>query len=163
VFGALVSLAPAGSLLGLACGAWPQDVREFFATGGTQPDRSALAGLPREFANARFLPLNARAMTRFTDLANSHAEPELAIHIIVIHGQDSVLEWYDLPEDPIAIARSVGEAAIGLFAATVAGAYEASTPGAQAATAADERRSRSSPVLHHGARRSRPRGIDLDR
>ncbi len=129
-FGALLSLAPAGSLLGLADGAWPPDLREYFATWGTQPDRSVLLGLPREFVKARFVPINERAMARLTDLALSCAEPELAVHIIVVHGHDSVLEWYDLPDDPIAIAPMVGEPAVASFAVAVAGAHEASTPGA---------------------------------
>ncbi len=129
-FGALLSLAPTGSLLGVADASWPPEVREFLKSRGTQPDRSVVLGLPREFANARFLPINERAMARLTDLANSCAGPELATHIIVVHGSNSVLEWYDLPEDPIAISSSVGEPAVASFASVVGGAYEASPPGA---------------------------------
>jgi len=130
VFGALPRLAPASSLLGLADAAWPQDLREFFAVQGAQPDPSTLAAFPREFVKARFVPIKAPTMTRLTVLASSCAEPELAVHLIVVHGGNSVLEWYDVPDDPLAIALSVRESAVASFAATVAGAYEASTPGA---------------------------------
>jgi len=129
VFTALPKLTPAGSLLGLAEGAWRQDVREFFAAWATQPEPSALASVPQDFVHARFIPIDVPSMASLTDLANCHAEPELAIHMIVIHRGASLIEWYDLPGDPIAVASSFGETAVGQFAASVDGEYEMSRPG----------------------------------
>jgi len=67
--------------------------------------------------------------TSLTDLEDCHAS-ELAVHLIVIHGRTSLVEWYDLPRDPIAVALSVGKVAVERFAAAVGGPYEISKAGA---------------------------------
>lgn len=126
--GALPELAPAGSLLGLAEGAWPADVRDNLDDHGVTLDALVLATLPEEFEGARYLPIDKSTMRRLVELAGRHASMELGIHLVVLHEGVALVEWYDLPQGPIAIRSSVPEAVMARFAVAAGGRHPRHNP-----------------------------------
>jgi len=57
-------------------------------------------------------------------LAGEHAEPEVAIHLMVVTDSGSYLEWFDLPQDPISVSSVADEGMIRQFAEAIGGDYE---------------------------------------
>ncbi len=64
-------------------------------------------------------------MMALAAIAEHHAEPEIALFMVVISDGSSVLEWYDAPDDPISISLDYPEDAVSSFARTVGGVYVA--------------------------------------
>ena len=79
--------------------------------------------------HARFLAVDNRTMRSLAGLASGFAAREMCIHLVVVHKGKSVVEWYDLPSDPIAIASTVEEVQVRAFAEATGGRYEKCQPG----------------------------------
>jgi hypothetical protein len=56
-------------------------------------------------------------MLALAEIATRHAESEIAIHLCVCADNQSVLEWYDLPDDPIVVSVLIPGEMIAYFAA----------------------------------------------
>lgn len=108
-------LVPDGSILALADGAWPDDVLAWFALNkpSSVPEPCGPTG---EFTNAHFVVVSQKSMAELARLAESHAGPEIAIHLGVFHEGNSLVEWFDAPDDPLSVAVSIPEAAVRSFA-----------------------------------------------
>ena len=124
LFEALPQFVPRGSVLGLAEGAWPPDLERFLSTHAVHIDASLLETLPSEFTHARFIPVEHVIMSNLSELANHCAEPEVALHLIVVRDGVPWLEWYDATDDPIALSWALGESVIARLAQQVGGRYE---------------------------------------
>lgn len=123
VFANLLRLVPQGGVLCLAGGAWSAEGRAFVrahALPGEGPDP-----LPSAFDGAPRFPLDAARSALLAELATRHAEPELAVHLGVHAGGVSVLEWFDVPEDPLCLARAVPEERVAAFAEACGARYRA--------------------------------------
>jgi hypothetical protein len=112
-FSALVHLAPAGSVLQIEGNPYP-DVEE-----GLEPwlyeESKKVAWLFRTAAKYS-VPVTPENMTVLAQLAEHHAEPEVADHFILWHGDEQILNWYDAPSDPIYLAYLLKEERVALFA-----------------------------------------------
>jgi hypothetical protein len=124
LFEALPYFAPRGSILGLADGAWPPALQRFLNSHAVDLGNTLLQTLPSDFAQARYIPVDSRVMTDLARLANHCAEPEVALHLVVVHDGVPWLEWYDATDDPIALAWTVDEPMVARFAEQVGGRYE---------------------------------------
>jgi hypothetical protein len=66
----------------------------------------------RDFRDAEYVPVNDAHMAALAALAEGHADPEIAIHVAALTPTGPLLEWFDLPEDPISISPLVTAAAV---------------------------------------------------
>ena len=113
-FANLHALVPSESVICLAGGSWSEERKAFLHTHAL--DKSHSLRLPDEFEHAPRIPVNIETMLTLADMARRHAEPEIAIHLCVCAGKQSVLEWYDLTDDPISFSRLLPEEKIAQFA-----------------------------------------------
>jgi hypothetical protein len=118
-----------GSFLGLAEGAWPPEVRAFLTTYVAHLEKPLLEALPRELQSAALLRVDPALMAELTELACRHAEPEIAIHLVAGSPEAVLLEWYDAPDDPVALAGTLDETIVASFAAATGGSYGRAKPG----------------------------------
>jgi hypothetical protein len=129
VLPALPEITAPEAVLGLADGAWSRELRRFLDRHAVAVSRDVLSKLPSEFHRARFLAADLSAIRDLLELAERHAEPEIAVHLIVLQSGGSLVEWYDLPEDPIAVSLAVEESAVARFAEMAGGRYEIAAAG----------------------------------
>jgi hypothetical protein len=121
-FQALQRLAPPASFLALAAGAWPNTVRLVLSECATDPlVRPALVS---EFDQALFVPISELEMVRLAGLADEHAEPEIAIHLAAFRADGPWLEWFDAPDDPIALSSTMPPEAVAQFALEIGGTHD---------------------------------------
>lgn len=92
VFVALPGLVGAGALLGLADGAWPEELRRFLDAWSVEPEPEAIGAMPTEFECAKFLPIDDCTMAALTDIARLLPACEVCIHLIAIRGSLSLVE-----------------------------------------------------------------------
>ncbi len=123
-FRALPELLPAGSAVIVANEAWPSDFERFLEGLAIKPDAARIPASARTVSASFHVPVNKETMAELGQRANRHAEPEVATHLIGYRGDRSLLEWYDLPVDPLSIAASLDPAAVRSFASEVGGACE---------------------------------------
>jgi hypothetical protein len=124
-FEALPRLAPGGALVGLAGGFTSRELIPLLPQArGIDAVQSLPDPLPDEFLDATFLPVTETTAGDLRELDDREIWPGFLLFIVVIsHGQ-SILEWYDAPGDPIAIAISVSEEAVQEFATATNGSYQ---------------------------------------
>jgi len=130
MFSALPALAPSGATLALADGEPSPELGEFLDQHRVALSETRLRAAPSEFEHASLIPVDSRTMGQLARLCQNLAEPEIAIHLAVFDGEGTLLEWYDLPDDPVAIAGSVAEDVVARFAAATGGRHQRSEPGA---------------------------------
>lgn len=76
----------------------------------------ALPQLPTEFRGARLVRLAPSTLATLENFATREPVPVIAIHICVCTPSEALLEWYDLPSDPIYVAPCVHEDCVAAFA-----------------------------------------------
>ena len=102
----LADLMPRGSILYLED---PQssEVREHLEPLKVEPEFEVQAGTlwpkPRKY----HVPVTDENLSVLARLAQSHAEPEIAMHMVVYSGSTVLLEWYDAGDDPMAISKDI--------------------------------------------------------
>jgi len=111
-----VRLLGPNTLVGLASGAWPGELRESLSGMSASLRAAVLERLPQEFHRALFIPVGDCEMETLAELAERHAEPEIATHIGVFTEAGRLLEWFDAPTDPIVVSPSLGGGAVSRFA-----------------------------------------------
>ena len=123
-FRALPILAQEGAHLALAEGVWPPEVRAFLTRTSVDLGEGVRERLAREFATAFCLDVSGANMAALADFADCHAEPEIAGHIAVLTAEGPFLEWFDVPDDPIAASSSIAEDLVSRFSREVGGTCE---------------------------------------
>jgi len=116
LFRAIHLLDPPAPFVALAEGAWPRDVQESLSQISIDPGGAVREQLTREFLQALFVPVGNRQMEALAALAERHAELEVAIHIAALATHGPLVEWFDAPDDPIAVSPSVPRGAVARFA-----------------------------------------------
>ena len=58
---------------------------------------------------AYHIPITVNNLNHLADIAENHAEPEVADHIIVYRDTSVLLEWYDVGSNPIWLARDIAK------------------------------------------------------
>ena len=129
LFRALPSLLRPDSFLGLAEGVWSSEIVEFLTRHALQVDASTAQTLPREFRDAVFLPVTEPVTAGLAALADRHAAPEIALHLVAGHEAQVLLEWYDAPDSPLALTGKLEEASVARFAAAIGATYRRAEPG----------------------------------
>ena len=112
-FAALGELVPPGSVLQLE-GHPHADVDV-----GLQPWRKAQFSTTERFWRTLpkyVVPITAENMLTLARLAENHPGPEVADHVLVLHGDEQLLHWYDAPSDPIHISGTVDAEKVARFA-----------------------------------------------
>ncbi len=112
-FANLGRLVPEGATLCLAEAAWSQEGRDFIRNRGHRPDS---VPLPNEFRGEPCFGLSPEVLHHLAELASRHASPELGIHCAVFTSAGAIVEWYDLPGDPISVSSSISEERVAGFA-----------------------------------------------
>ena len=112
-FSALAHLAPAGSVLQIEGNPYP-DVEEGLQPWLNEPSKR-VAWLFRAAAKYS-VPVTPENMSILAQLAEHHAEPEVADHFILWHGDEQILNWYDAPSDPMYLSFLLEEERVALFA-----------------------------------------------
>lgn len=125
VFPAMLELLPLNSILGLAQGDLSPEGREFMIENSIKLDPVILNSLPQgSFEDAFFIPVDRKRMFLLAGLADHHAEPEIALHMVGIGNGLSLLEWFDAPDDPISISLKLTEPAVEHFAQSVGATFK---------------------------------------
>ena len=63
-------------------------------------------------------------MVELAGLAGHSAEVEIALHLAVFFEDERLLEWFDLPFDPISIVETIEGESVFHFAESVGGRYQ---------------------------------------
>ncbi len=108
-------LCPEGGSLVLAESSWSAEGREFVSSRALPVEEHPLPG---EFDAAPSFLMTEENLSLLTAMASRHASPELAIHLAVHSDTAAVLEWYDVPDDPITVSAKVPERHVAEFAAS---------------------------------------------
>ena len=124
-FAELPELVPAGSLLGLADGTGSPDLETFYTLHSVPCGAHETSSLPAEFRHAPFVAITETTMSYLANLANEHAEPEIAIHVVAVRAGESVLEWFDAPDDPFSVAQFIDEDRVRDFCSRTEAGYAA--------------------------------------
>ena len=106
-FAALEYLVPIGSVLQIEGNPDP-DVEEGLRL--WLRDSPKMVGQFWQTPAKYIVPITIDNMTALAKLADKHAEPEVADHFLVLHGNELLLHWYDAPSDPIYISCILEEA-----------------------------------------------------
>jgi hypothetical protein len=125
-FGALEPLCGPDAVLGLD-GA-PR--KELEAALDRLPSPASRPPLPHGWkeSRVRFLSATPEVLRELGDWAERSAAPEIAVHLWVGDGEGLLLEWYDVPDDPIRVSGRIEEAAVERFATTLDGRCEREKP-----------------------------------
>ena len=122
-FRAIPTFCPNNAVLGLAAGFPQEELARFLADNAFEFDDAFLKTFPQDFQRANYLRVDVPTMVELERFAEQSAEPEIAIHLIVISEGLPLLEWYDAPDDPIAISNHVGENTVMAFARAIGGTH----------------------------------------
>jgi hypothetical protein len=123
-FHAVPILARAPTMLALAGGACPRDVRAALQLLDVEPAVPIAEVLPIVFLYSVCIPVSESAMKTLARLAANHAAPEIANDVALFTLEASLLEWFDAPYDPISIAPAFGQPAVVRFAAAIQGSWK---------------------------------------
>lgn len=105
-FGALLDLVPESSVLCLGEGDPDKAIQAFFQEYAL-PNSERISLI--EFMSGQYLQINKNNLKELQRLADCHAAPEIATHIAVSNGSRQILEWFDVPFDPITVSLEVSE------------------------------------------------------
>jgi hypothetical protein len=121
-FTALPELLPAGSILYVESADRNSDVARYLVEVQVEPACAVEAGSYRpQFAC--HIPARPEVILKLAGLSERHAEPEVAEHVVAYCNDTIVLEWYDAPDDPISISKSVDEGSVVRFVNAAGGQY----------------------------------------
>jgi hypothetical protein len=105
-FGALQRLVPEETVMCFGGGDPDEAIQSFFHEMALpNPERISLI----EFALGKYLNTDKKNLKKLQRLAGCHAAPEIAAHIVICDGNRRILEWFDVPFDPITISLEVPE------------------------------------------------------
>jgi hypothetical protein len=124
-FEALPRLIPTDSLLGLAGAFTSRELMSLLPLAhGLDGVRSLPDPFPDEFRDATFFPVSDAITRDLLQLQDRRAWPGFILFLVVISQGESLLEWFDLPDDPISVALSISEQAVRDFAVATGSSYE---------------------------------------
>lgn len=128
LFSALLNLLPEESILYFEGGS-PSGALLEFLRAQEIPERAHVAygtiwPRPRVF----HLPATVLTMSRLSELTQSCAYPELAIHFHVYRGQSVLLEWHDAFTQPMLLSGELPEQKVRPFAERLSMSYKRVEP-----------------------------------
>jgi hypothetical protein len=121
-FTALPELADDDAILCLGAGAWHGDLAVFLDANQVEPP-AASAALGVRHHQLRCLHCGSATLGQLAVFADRSAEPEVASCMSVVASDVSLLEWFDLPLDPINVSLATPEHRVGAFARRLRVAY----------------------------------------
>jgi hypothetical protein len=124
-FGALPRVVPEGSMLYIENTQFARDVNDYLVPRAVQaPQHAVKAGTiwpkPRFF----HVPVTRPVMHGLAELAERHAAPEVADHMVVYRDSTILIEWYDAGFDPIFLSREIDENTVREFGVQIGAKYE---------------------------------------
>ncbi len=116
---ALQRLLPEGCIMYLEAGSPSRALRSFFDAHSVPEETHIAVGTLWPKPRFDHVPATPRLLTQLADIAESHAEPEIAIHFHVYHCGRVLLEWYDAFSDPMYLSSDLPEDLVRRFADTL--------------------------------------------
>ena len=118
-FRALPWLVPNKSVLCFEGGEWPDRAQNVLDAISLNMELEARPGY-----EGYYLSITEEHMAKLAELAENSAEPEIAIHLFMLPGDEKgILEWYDLPDDPIYISETIEQQSVAHFAEAIGASY----------------------------------------
>ncbi len=119
-FRALPFLVPNNSILCLEAGHWDrvQNILDSISL-NMESEQSTAPG-----DEGYYVSITEQNMAKLAELAEHSDEMEIALHLAVLSDDEKLLEWFDLPEDPIYISEIIEREFISRFAESVGGKYQ---------------------------------------
>jgi hypothetical protein len=123
-FSAMTALAPPSALLALGDGAWTTEVVERLR--GMSVPTTAVDPPPyvTEFRTWFAVPVTTNNMESLAMLSETRAEIEVALHVLLFTRGRPLLDWFDLPQDPMELSTKLDEAAVFAFNDAVGGVID---------------------------------------
>jgi hypothetical protein len=110
-------------MLCLAGGAWSNKTQDVLDTISLDMDPTESVNLGVDFFETYYISITEKNMAKLAELAEHSAEPEIAIHLAVLFKDERLLEWFDLPDDPIYISETIGGESVSRFADSMGRKY----------------------------------------
>ena len=126
VFLALGGLLPHGFAIGVLGGGGTESALRPYRV---DPSVLPLERCPEDFARADWYRATPDALATLADLTQHHAAPELFIHVFAAGPDGSLLEWWDAPDDPLALAGWLPQRAVASFARAVGSSFRRARAG----------------------------------
>lgn len=101
-----------------------EDVVEFAISHAAKNKTKVAVGTIWPRSKIHHIKCTKENLLHLQDLAQRHAQPEIAIHIHVYKAGQVILEWYDAFDDPIYLAPTIAESDVEKFATKCEGSYE---------------------------------------
>ncbi|HAX61013.1 MAG TPA: hypothetical protein DCX95_00410 [Elusimicrobia bacterium] len=108
---ALPIIIPNGSILYLEGGYPDKKLKEFFnKTQIANPVKIAIGTIwPVSGIDYYHIPLTDENIKELLELSKNHAEPEIAVHLLVYKGNKILIDWYDVFDDPFYLSEDIIE------------------------------------------------------
>ena len=134
---ALVELLPEDSILSLEDGSPPGQLRQFLDDKAVLEQSHVAMGTVWPRPSVFHVPATAENLLQLADIAESCAEPEVAIHLHVYRRGEVLLQWYDTFADPFQISKKIPEEKVREFCGRLSIHYEAVADGVEPGDAGD--------------------------
>ena len=72
---------------------------------------------------------SSELLTRLSERASNHAEPEICDHVHFYRDQEALLQWFDAFSEPLLISKAVARERVERFASAVGGALSEGADG----------------------------------
>ncbi|UCH36263.1 MAG: hypothetical protein JSV65_07890 [Armatimonadota bacterium] len=122
-FRALPDLVPEGSVLYLEGCALAREIRLYAYTRAARETSKVAMGTIWPRPKVLHIPVTRENLAGLAQLAEHHAEPEVADHVHVYKGDEVLLEWYDAPDHPLSISTEIPEDKVMQFCARLGVTY----------------------------------------
>jgi hypothetical protein len=114
-FKALPALVPPGAILCLSEGVWDDELLNFLQRHRVPAPEGLIC--PSQFLDGAHIPATPEVLNELVQIADHHADPEIAIYAAVSYHAEQILEWCDATCDPFAVALSIPEERVRAFCA----------------------------------------------
>ena len=121
---ALRGWLPDGAMLYFEGGSPDDEIRAFMARHAV-PERVHVAmGTIWPRPSVFHVPVSDAVLVELAGIMAHHAEPELAIHVLVYRDDTVLLQWYDAFSDPLLLSGSIAREQVEELARRIGGGFE---------------------------------------
>lgn len=106
---ALADAVPPDSVLYLECSSLATEIRLYLESRKIQPTTTVAVGTLWPRPHRFHIPVTRENIEGLAQLAERHAEPEVADHLHVYRNNQVLLQWYDAPSEPLYVSTDISE------------------------------------------------------
>ncbi len=96
-----------------------EDVESYLRARPSRLENETNQGFFKMRPKIYFMPITPESVRGLATLTENHAEPEVCDHLRVYNGEELILSWHDVPDDPIYITSAIDEEALSKFCQNV--------------------------------------------